>query len=70
MTAELPLEIRRSILESMITESKAVAFKITASAKAFTACGLTAQAESQAKSLVTQVEMTEALEKQLSELDL
>jgi hypothetical protein len=68
MSADLPIETRQAILSSMIAESKAAEFKITASAKAFTACGMTQQAEAQAKNLVGQTGMTEALEKQLSEL--
>lgn len=68
MSTEVPLETRRSILASMISESKATEFRITVSAKAFTTCGMTPQAETQAKNLEQQSGMTAALEKQLAEL--
>lgn len=69
MSTEVPIETRRAILESMIADSKAAEFRITASAKAFTTCAMTQQAETQAENLVQQSAMTKALEKQLKELD-
>lgn len=68
MTPEVPLEIRQSILSNMIAKSKAAEFEIAASAKAYTTCEMTQQAEVQAKNLVAQQKMTNALEKQLEEL--
>ena len=68
MSAEVPIETRRAILESMIADSKSAEFRITASAKAFTTCGMTPQAEAQVKNLEGQQAMTAALEKQKEEL--
>lgn len=68
VSLDVPIETCRAILQGLILESKAAAFKITAIAKARVACGLTEQAEAQVKNLVSQNGMTEDLKKQLSEL--